>query len=147
MQALEIRPQELALSWSALSSCQGTPKNYSEIAIIAQTVTVTPDKPKSMLKKMGVVVSKSEKPNKRLKATFPNKNVHFGSKKGSTFVDHGNADTKVAWEARHRVKENWTDWDTAGALAKNILWNKPSMKASVSNLNARQSQYKFRPRT
>ena len=76
-------------------------------------------------------------------AAFPGKKVHFGSRGGSTFVDHKNTQTKRAWEARHRVNENWRDWDSAGALAKHILWNKTSLRASIADLNSKQKQYKF----
>ena len=92
---------------------------------------------------MEVVISSSNKPEKRLKAKFENKTVHFGSKDGSTFVDHKDQKTKKAWEARHKVNENWTDYDTAGSLAKNILWNKKTMQASVQDLNRKHKQYKF----
>ena len=90
-----------------------------------------------------VLISKSNKGDKRLVAQFPTKKVHFGSKDGSTFVDHRNTKTKKAWEARHRVNEDWRDWDSAGALAKHILWNKTNMKASVADLNSKQNRYKF----
>ena len=93
---------------------------------------------------MEVVISRSSKPDKRLKAKFASKTVHFGSKTGSTFVDHGNNQTKKAWIARHRVRENWEDYDSAGALAKHVLWNKTTMKASIANLNSMQSQYRFK---
>ena len=92
---------------------------------------------------MKVVISKSTKPDKRLKATFENKVVHFGAKGGSTYVDHKNQKTKESWLARHRVRENWQDYTSAGALSKHILWNKPTIAASVRDLNARQTQYKF----
>ena len=94
-----------------------------------------------------VIISRSEKPTKRLKATFPNKTVHFGSRGGSTFVDHKNETAKRAWEARHKVNENWRDYDTAGALAKHVLWSKKSMKSSVAALNTMQKEYKFALKT
>ena len=90
-----------------------------------------------------VVITRSNKSDKRFTAEFPNKKIHFGSKGGSTFIDHGNTQTKRAWEARHRVNEDWRDWDSAGALAKNILWNKNSLRASLTDLNSKQKQYKF----
>ena len=90
-----------------------------------------------------VVITKSAKYDKRLKADFGNKTVHFGAKGGSTFVDHKDPKTKANWEARHKVRENWKDYDSAGALSKHVLWNKPTLKASIDDLNARQSQYKF----
>ena len=91
-----------------------------------------------------VLIKKSPKPDKRLVAEFPTKKVHFGASGGSTFVDHRNTQTKKAWMARHKVNADWSDYDTAGALSKHVLWNKASMKASVSDLNSRQKQYKFR---
>ena len=90
-----------------------------------------------------VTITKSAKYNKRLKADFGNKTVHFGAKGGSTFVDHKDPKTKANWEARHKVRENWKDYDSAGALSKHVLWNKPSLTASIRDLNARQKQYTF----
>ena len=90
-----------------------------------------------------VIVTKSNKYNKRLKADFGNKSVHFGAKGGSTFVDHKDLKTKSNWEARHKVRENWKDYDSAGALSKHVLWNKPTLKASIDDLNTRQKQYNF----
>ena len=92
---------------------------------------------------MQVVVSKSDKPDKRLKANFGKKTVHFGAKGGSTFVDHKNPKTKANWEARHKVRENWRDYDSAGALSKHVLWNKTTLEASIRDLNDRQNQYRF----
>ena len=90
-----------------------------------------------------VVITKSAKYDKRLKADFGNKTVHFGAKGGSTFVDHKDPKTKANWEARHKVRENWKDYDSAGALSKHVLWNKPTLTASIRDLNARQKQYNF----
>ena len=90
-----------------------------------------------------VEISRSDRKDKRFKAEFGGRTVHFGSKSGSTFVDHGDEKKKAAWEARHRVNEDWQDYDTAGALAKHLLWNKRSMKASARDLNARQKEYRF----
>ena len=91
-----------------------------------------------------VLIKKSPKSDKRLVAEFPTKKVHFGARGGSTFVDHKNMQTKKAWEARHRVNENWQDYDTAGALSKHLLWNKTSLRASMTDLNARQKQFRFK---
>ena len=92
---------------------------------------------------MRVVVTTSSKSDKRFQATFGNKTVHFGQKSGQTFIDHGDPEKKAAWEARHRVREDWTKYDSAGALSKHLLWNKRTLKASVRDLNARQQQYDF----
>ena len=92
---------------------------------------------------MEVAISRSSRKEKRLKAQFENKAVHFGSKHGSTFIDHKDTRLKAAWEARHRVREDWGDYDSAGALSKHLLWNKTSMRSSIHDLNRRQKQFRF----
>ena len=90
-----------------------------------------------------VEISQSKKPEKRLKAQFATKAVHFGAKSGSTFLEHGDSTTKRNWEKRHKVREDWEDYDTAGALSKHVLWNHTTISASLKDLNASQKQYKF----
>ena len=93
--------------------------------------------------KQRVVIERSTKPDKRLQAKFPTKTVHFGQKGGSAFPDHQDPKTKANWEKRHKVRENWSDYDSAGALSKHVLWNKTSIAASVRDLNSRQNQFTF----
>ena len=99
----------------------------------------------SLSKKMKsrVIITKSNRPGKRMKAEFENKTTHFGLQGGKTFIDHGDQKTKENWIKRHKVNESWNQYDTAGALAKHVLWNKTNLRASVKDLNARQNQYKF----
>ena len=93
--------------------------------------------------KSRVVLTKSNRSKKRMKAEFPNKTIHFGSKGGSAYIDHGDKKLKENWIKRHKVNESWNKYDTAGALAKHVLWNEPTMKASIKDLNSRQNRYKF----
>jgi len=91
---------------------------------------------------MKVVISKSDRPEKRLKAVFTDdskkvKTIHFGFKGGSTYIDHGNDKKKDAYIARHRVNENFNDPMTAGALARWILWNKKTLSASIADFKKR----------
>ena len=90
-----------------------------------------------------VVIKPTSRAYKRLEAKFENKTVAFGQKGGSAFPDHKDDKTKENWEKRHRVREDWQDYDTAGALSKHVLWNKKTIAASVADLNRRQSQYRF----
>ena len=92
---------------------------------------------------MKVVISKSTRPEKRLMAKFEGRTVHFGQRGAKTFVDHKDEEVKRAWIARHRVREDWRDYDSAGALSKHLLWSKRSVSASVKALNDRQKQYHF----
>ena len=93
---------------------------------------------------MDVVISKSPRAEKRMQAKFESKTIHFGQSGGQAFVDHQNQTKKNAWLARHKVRGNFENLQTASGLAKNILWNKTNMKASIKNLNARQSKYNFK---
>ena len=90
-----------------------------------------------------VVLAKSNRPGKRMKAEFENKTIHFGLQGGNTFIDHGDQKTKENWIKRHKIKSSFNKYDTAGALAKHILWNKNTLNASAKDLNKRQNQYKF----
>ena len=40
---------------------------------------------------------------------------------------------KIAYLARHIKNENWDKFDTAGSLARYILWNKPTIQASIND--------------
>ena len=59
------------------------------------------------------------------------KTVHFGQKGASDFTRHGDQARKRRYLARHRPRENWADPYTAGSLSRHVLWNKPTLKASV----------------
>jgi len=61
------------------------------------------------------------------------KNIKFGSYGMSDFTKSKDEDRKKLYESRHKgMGENWKDPATAGFWAKNILWNKPTIKESLS---------------
>ena len=88
---------------------------------------------------MKVIIEKSDRKDKRYKAVFFDngkkvKTTHFGLDTGSTFIDHKNEDKKKAYLARHsKNNENWNDYQSAGSLAKHILWSKTSLKDSIAD--------------
>ena len=91
-----------------------------------------------------VVVRRSERKDKRLQATFQDgTTIHFGASGASTFVDHADEALREAWIARHKVNEDHGNLKTAGALARHILWEKPSVGGALKTLNARQKTYRF----
>jgi len=70
-------------------------------------------------------IEKSNRHGKRYVATFSNGlRVHFGSAGGQTYIDHGDADKREAYLARHGANrtENWYNPRTAGALSRWLLW-------------------------
>tara|TARA_R110000868_G_scaffold267137_1_gene526406 strand:- start:1258 stop:1533 length:276 start_codon:yes stop_codon:yes gene_type:complete len=69
-------------------------------------------------------IEASTKEGKRYKATFESngRTVHFGSKNGSTYIDHKDKAKRAAYLSRHKVNEDWTDPYSPGALSRFLLW-------------------------
>ena len=85
-----------------------------------------------------IIKTKSNKPDKKFKATINNtKTVHFGQAGASDMTQHTNEVRNNRYIQRHKKNENWssTGIKTAGFYAKHILWNKPSLTASVKDIN------------
>jgi hypothetical protein len=83
-----------------------------------------------------IVLKKSKTKDKKYDAVVDgNKTIHFGAKGYSDFTIHKNEERKGRYITRHKKNENWNDPMTAGFYAKHILWNKPSVKASVEDTN------------
>ncbi len=80
-----------------------------------------------------VSITKSDRPEKRLKAVFedPKRTIHFGFKGGSTFIDEQDDAKRKAYIARHKVRENWNDPTSPGALSRYILWEKPTLQSAI----------------
>ena len=65
------------------------------------------------------------------------KNIDFGQKGSSTFIDHKDEEKKKNYLARHKNRENWNDPLTAGSLARWLLWNLKTLSASISDFKKR----------
>jgi hypothetical protein len=63
--------------------------------------------------------------------------VSFGAKGMSDFTKHKDPERKNLYLVRHKKNEDWTDPLTAGALSRWILWNKPTLKASIDDFKKR----------
>lgn len=89
-----------------------------------------------------IILEKSDRPNKRFKVFIDGKTIYFGEgqpKKYGAYIDHKNIQFKKAWEARHKVREDWTKSGikTAGFWAKNILWNQDTIAGSIRDTERR----------
>jgi len=94
-----------------------------------------------------MVKLKSIKPStdksKKLTAVFDvngkKKSVSFGAKGYKDFTIYSKENKALAEEkkknyiARHKVNEDFSDFMSAGSLAKNILWNKSTVQASIAD--------------
>lgn len=61
------------------------------------------------------------------------KTTNFGYKGMSDFTKHKDPERKKKYLARHKKNENWNDYKSAGSLSRYILWNKPTLKASIND--------------
>lgn len=62
------------------------------------------------------------------------KTVHFGATGYEDYTTHKDEERKGRYLERHsRGGEDWNDPTTAGALSRWVLWNKPTLKASIAD--------------
>jgi len=89
-----------------------------------------------------VQIINSTRKEKKLMAKFYDndrnkvKTTHFGSAGMSDytkFKDNEREERKQLYLARHKSNENWSDYTSAGSLAKNLLWHKTSLSASFND--------------
>jgi len=86
-----------------------------------------------------VDIKKSTNQNKKLMAIFYNKDkqkiktVHFGQFGASDYTQHKSIERRNLYDNRHKKNEDWDNPQTAGALAKWILWGEPTLSASINN--------------
>jgi hypothetical protein len=77
----------------------------------------------------------------KLKAVFEIdgklKTVSFGAKGYSDMTQHKDEERKKRYIARHSALENWSDPTARGTLSRYILWNKPTLSASISDFKRR----------
>ena len=81
-----------------------------------------------------IILKKSSNANKKYDALVEGKKVSFGQKNASDYTQHKDPERKQRYLDRHRKNENWNDLKTAGAWAKAILWNKPTLTASIKDM-------------
>ena len=87
-------------------------------------------------------IRKSHRSEKKYDAVFEKngreKTISFGAAGMSDYTKHKNATRKQRYIRRHSgMGENWRRPDTAGALSRWILWNKPSFRESVADYRRR----------
>ena len=94
---------------------------------------------------MKVVIKKAGRKGKKYEALVGGKTVAFGATGYEDFTTHKDPKRKEAYIARHRKTEDWTrsGVGTAGFYARWVLWNRPTVAASVQDLNARFKDITF----
>jgi hypothetical protein len=88
---------------------------------------------------MFVNITKSTRAGKKMMAIFYDMNkkkvktTHFGQETASDYTIHGDMQRKANYIARHKAREDWNDYMSSGSLAYYILWNKPTLTASIED--------------
>ena len=87
---------------------------------------------------MQVEIPPSARADKQFHAVVDDQNtIQFGSKSTSDFTLNKDKARKEKYDTRREKREDWTDSKTAGVSAKNILWNKPTIQASIKDTSQR----------
>ena len=60
------------------------------------------------------------------------KTTSFGATGYEDYTTHGDEERKRLYIERHKTRENFADYKSAGSLSRYILWNKPSVSASFN---------------
>ena len=63
----------------------------------------------------------------------------FGAKGYSDFTQHGDRLRRESYLKRHRTSENWSDYKSAGSLARWILWDSTSLQQNLASFRRRFS--------
>lgn len=83
-------------------------------------------------------ITKSPVATKKLRAIFDDgSHTDFGASGYSDCTIHKDVERRQRYDARHKKNENWSDYKSAGSLAKYILWNKPTLEASIADYKKR----------
>ena len=87
---------------------------------------------------MQIVISQSDKPDKKFEARIDGKkSIHFGAKKYEDFTIHKDDLRKQRYLQRHSKNEDWNNYNTAGFYSRWLLWNKPTLAESIRDTNSR----------
>lgn len=88
---------------------------------------------------MKILLSPSHIKGKKWSVIVDGKITHFGAKGYSDFTIHKDAERKDRYISRHKSRENWkkSGIHTAGFWSRWLLWNKPSLSASIKDIENR----------
>ena len=85
---------------------------------------------------MNVIIKKSDNQNEKFMAIIENTNkkIHFGAKLYEDYTLHKDDKRKKAYLSRHK-HDNAQNPLYPSFYATNLLWNKPTLKESIVDIN------------
>jgi hypothetical protein len=83
-----------------------------------------------------IYLKRSNKIGKKYMVRVDNRTIHFGAINYSDYTKHKDIKRKVNYIKRHKVNENWnkSGIKTAGFWSRWLLWNKPTIRDSIKNI-------------
>ena len=91
-----------------------------------------------------VIITPSKNKLKKFDATINGtKTISFGARGMSDFTIHKDEARKNLYINRHKKREDWGNAYSPGFYSRWVLWNKPTLKESVDDLNKRFEHYHF----
>lgn len=83
-------------------------------------------------------ITKSTKKDKKYTAYFSDgTHTDFGAKGYEDYTTHKDEKRKKNYIARHKSNEDWSNFKSAGALSRFVLWNKTTLKDSIADYKRR----------
>lgn len=87
---------------------------------------------------MIVYLRRSSNARKKLDAILDDgKIVQFGDARYSDYTAHKDEKRMERYISRHQANEDWSNIKKAGTWSRYILWNKPSLQASIEDMERR----------
>jgi hypothetical protein len=108
--------------------------NIYYIIMFYRTRTIRKTRPRNI---KSVVIKKSTNKKKKYMAIFKDENgkkvktTHFGAAGMSDYTKHKDPERKKRYLNRHKKRENWNDFTSAGSLSRYILWGEPTLRKSI----------------
>ena len=96
---------------------------------------------------MDIVISKSDKKNKKLVAAINGKQtIGFGDPKYQDYTKHKDPDRKDEYISRHKSNKYWSKSNIASPawMSRFILWEKPTLKGAIDNANKKYKDVRFK---
>ena len=83
---------------------------------------------------MIILLSKSDKLNKKYRVLIGNKTIYFGDSAYQDYTQTNDLHRKDLYLDRHKSREDWDNILTAGFWSRWLLWNKKSISKSIKDI-------------
>ena len=82
-------------------------------------------------------LGKSNRANKKwyIRELDSNNSIHFGDSRYEDYTMHRDENKKQRYLNRHQ-NEDWSDPNTAGFWSRWLLWNRPTIKGSIKDIQS-----------